>query len=200
MSEDKVITKEFMLCYPAIFEPRPKMENPSILEYGVTMAFPEGTDLIEMKKKANEVGQRKFKDDWEDVRTKRTSPLFRTQNNGGFRIAGKGKNVHPEWDGMTVVKATSREQPEIRKGKSLEPVISTKDIKAGDWCIASVVPFAYDKGGGQGVSFALHNIVKLRDGVALGSRRSADEDFAEVDLSQYDVEEESGNNVDGYDF
>lgn len=56
------------------------------------------------------------------------------------------------------------------------------DLYPGAIVRASVTAFAYDKKGNKGVSFALNNVQKLRDGARIDNRVAAESEF-DADLS-----------------
>lgn len=66
----------------------------------------------------------------------------------------------------------------------LKPLTS-KQVKSGDWGRASVNLKFFTKGKG-GIGVYLNSLQKVRDGEALGSRRSAAEEFDEYDDAEED--------------
>jgi hypothetical protein len=54
------------------------------------------------------------------------------------------------------------------------------EFYAGCFARATIRAFAYDKNGNKGVSFALQNVQKLKNGEPFGSKRKAEDDFEAV--------------------
>lgn len=52
------------------------------------------------------------------------------------------------------------------------------EVYSGCYMRATLTAYAYDKGGGKGVSFGLQNLMKVKDGEPLSSRATAENDFA----------------------
>ena len=71
------------------------------------------------------------------------------------------------------------------------------EVYAGAIVRASVTSFSYDVSGNKGVSFALNNVQKIRDGERLDGRARAQDDFqadpnAKADLADMEPESEGG--------
>ena len=66
---------------------------------------------------------------------------------------------------------------------SVQPILNQSDVYSGMYGRVAVKFYAYNSNGKKGIGCGLSNIQKTRDGEALGSRTSAEEDFA--DSAQY---------------
>ena len=66
--------------------------------------------------------------------------------------------------------------------KHRNPITDEDEVYSGVWAIVSVTFFGYDVSGNRGVACGLNNIMKFKDGERLGSRASAESDFAEIDM------------------
>lgn len=67
------------------------------------------------------------------------------------------------------------------------PIVDEDEIYSGVWAIVSVTFYGYDVSGNRGVTCGLNNVMKFKDGEKLGSRVSADIDFADVALDDDDL-------------
>jgi hypothetical protein len=87
--------------------------------------------------------------------------------------------------------ARSEDKPGIVVGKEQRPPQSENEVYGGCYAKASVTAFAYEQKGNKGVSFALNNVWKLRDGEPFGSYQSAESEFAgeELDADAFGAEE-----------
>jgi len=92
-----------------------------------------------------------------------------------------------ETKGSWVVRAASKDKPSVvafDSNKDLQEVEDPNDFVSGDYCKATITASAYDiKEGGKsvsrGVTFYLGNVLVVRRGEPLGTRRSAQDEFAE---------------------
>ena len=87
-------------------------------------------------------------------------------------------------DGCQYVTARSKRRPAVVQGRLREPVTDPDEIYGGCYVRASLTAFGYDVSGSRGVSLALNNIWKIRDGEPFGQRRSAEDDFADVEVDR----------------
>lgn len=166
----KVLTGEFRLSFPALFEPKLMEGSPpgTIAKHSATMLFPKATDLSAMKAAAVAACEKK----WGADKTKWPKGLRTPFRDGDEK----------EYDGykdMLFVNASSATKPGI-VNQAVKPIIDPAEIYAGCYCRATVAAYAYDKSGNKGVAFSLHNIQKLRDGEPFGNKRAAVDDFDAV--------------------
>ena len=70
-------------------------------------------------------------------------------------------------------------------GKDRQPIVDPSEVYAGAQYFASCRPYAWEYGGKKGVSFGLNHVMKAADGDRLDGRGSADTDFADLDLDQF---------------
>lgn len=174
---ERIITPEAQLSYPKLF--KPESVNGGEPKYGAAFVFAPGTDLTEMKKAAIAVATEKFGDKAAAmIRGNKLRMPFRTDS-----------DKHPE--GTTIVNARTDRKPGIvsmvpdttkprRADGTYPPTVITNedDVYPGMIVRASLTPFYYDNSGNKGISFALGNIQKIRDGERLDSRRKAEDEFA----------------------
>ena len=65
--------------------------------------------------------------------------------------------------------------------KNKAPIVDEEEIYSGVYAYVSVSFYPYDKNGNRGIACGLNNIMKFKDGERLGSRTSAENDFADID-------------------
>ena len=76
------------------------------------------------------------------------------------------------------MQATSNNKPGIVDA-ALKPIMDANEIYSGAYYRASIRAYAWEHPtGGKGVSIALDNIMKVKDGEAFSGRTDASDDFA----------------------
>jgi hypothetical protein len=61
----------------------------------------------------------------------------------------------------------------------LNPILSRSEVYSGVYGRASITFYAFNSSGNRGIACGLNNLQKIRDGEPLGSKASAESDFAE---------------------
>jgi hypothetical protein len=172
MSEERnacrVITPEARLSYPHLFRPQEGLDGGKD-KYGCELIFAPGTDLSALKAAANLAAKKKWGD---KVPKKLRTP---------FRIGDEDRDGKDGYQGATFIGARSADKPGIVIGQNRDICTDESQIYGGCYVRASVTAFAYETKGNAGVSFALNNVWKLRDGEPFGNRVPADQDFADCD-------------------
>ncbi len=74
--------------------------------------------------------------------------------------------------------------------KHKEKIDDERDFYSGCYGLACVNFYVYDNKQNKGISAGLSSIMKIKDGEPLGGASSAEQDFKDVDISQYDDEED----------
>jgi hypothetical protein len=182
----KVITPEAILSYARLDTPEQDKNDEGIPtgkpKYSCALVFSPGTDLSELKRAAFNAAEAAFPGKAaEKFKNGSIKSPFRTD------IGDRG---YPE--GSTFINCRTVARPgcvyahaDPATGKAA--TVKLEDVKEVMYsgCIvrASVTAFYYDRKGNKGVSFALGNLQKLREGDRLDSRRKAEDEF-EADLSQ----------------
>lgn len=167
----RVITPEARLSYPYLFEKSEGM-NGAEGKYQCELIFEPGADLSELRAAANAAA----KDKWGDNIPKNLrSP---------FRKGDDDREDKDGYEGRVFIGARSKDRPGIVVGRDRHACTDPSEIYGGCWVKASVTAFAYDTSGNKGVSFALNNVWKLRDGEPFGSRRNASEEFGEEEIDE----------------
>jgi hypothetical protein len=85
----------------------------------------------------------------------------------------------PELVGCYSIQATSNNKPGIVNA-ALQPIMDSNEIYSGAYYRASIRAYAWEHPtGGKGVSIALDNVMKTKDGEAFSGRTDAGNDFAD---------------------
>ena len=93
----------------------------------------------------------------------------------------------PELSGCYSVQATSNNKPGIVDA-ALNPIMDANEIYSGAYYRASIRAYAWDHPtGGKGVSIALDNVMKVKDGEAFSGRTDASADFADFAKEDADL-------------
>lgn len=143
-------------------------------KYQCELIFDEGQDLSKLKEAARAAAR----DKWGDQVPKTLRSPFRK---------GSERDSEGYPDDCTFIGARSKDKPGVVIGPNREPCMDQSEIYGGCYVKVSVTAFAYDVSGNKGVSFALNNVWKIRDGQHFGNWKSAEEDFAgdEVDSEAF---------------
>lgn len=64
---------------------------------------------------------------------------------------------------------------------ALNPIIETSELYSGIYGRASITFYAFNNNGNKGIACGLNNLQKIRDGEPLGSKSTAEADFADDD-------------------
>lgn len=83
------------------------------------------------------------------------------------------------------INCTSRTKPNI-VDRNCNPILAQEEVYSGCYGAVSINFYAFNTNGNKGIAAGLNNIMKLSDGEPLGGRVSAEADFADFDLSEYE--------------
>ena len=106
-----------------------------------------------------------------------------------------GDQERPDDDayaGCYFINASSRTKPGVVKRMKVNgqtvmvEVTNEEDVYSGCYGFASVNFFAFNTSGNKGIAAGLNNVLKTRDGEYLGGRASAQTDFGDINLEEYD--------------
>jgi len=150
-----VITPEFVISFPQIFEPDPNFGG-----YSFVMLFdPEDPELKAFIAAAVGVAEKAFGKEWKAKGIK--LPIGR-----GESRTNEAGQVYAGFEGKIYCNCRSKVAPNgiDVAGNPLTP----ENIYSGAICKARVVFFAYDTRGNKGVGCAPTSLLKLRDGEPLG--------------------------------
>lgn len=162
-----IITPKACAMFVFVWEPRESMNEGGSPQYSISLLFKKNEDISVLRKAAASVRKAKFGD--------RVNGL-----KDPFRSNDDLENLPKGYKGGVYITAKSKAKPGIVDADR-EFIVDPMDFYAGCICRASVTPFAFDKKGSKGVTFLLNNLQKLGDGTRLDGRKSADEEFAEVE-------------------
>lgn len=194
LKDKKVITGRFRLSYPALFEE--KEYKGKKIGYGISMLFSKDDDISELEVAAHNAAIEKWGSDtskWpsKKIKSKKTGKIInKCLVEMPFRDGDIEKPDKEEYENMIFVGANNKKNQPGVVGPDKEP-LSEGEIKAGDYARASVIAFAYGEDGdtNYGVSFALMNVQKIKNGKGFGGGMSASEEFDEVELDEDELED-----------
>ena len=86
----------------------------------------------------------------------------------------------PTYAGHYFVNANSSTAPGIVDADR-QPILTRSEVYSGVYGRASISFYAFFSNGNRGIACGLNNLQKIRDGEPLGSRASAESDFADDD-------------------
>ena len=168
----KVITGEVRLSYLHVFDKY--AANPGQEEkYSVCVLIPK-TDkktialIQEAVSNATDLGQ---KTKWGGKVPKNLKLPLRDGDEE------KDTEENPEYEGMYFLNASSKRQPGLVDSHKQE-IFDREELKSGDYGKVSINFFPFAASGNNGVGVGINNIMKTRDGDALGGvAASAESDF-----------------------
>jgi len=176
----QVITPEAHLNYVFVNKPQPDKKKPeNEWKYSVQFVFPKGTSKAGFEAAIAALIEEK----WGGKVPKgvKANPLRSNEEKEGL----------PE--GGFFVTARSKEKPgvvSIYKDKETGKaalITDPKEIYSGMYGVAKLTAFYYEVDGNKGISFALGNIQKTKDGERIDGRTKAEDDFT-ANLSEAPVD------------
>lgn len=181
IDKKKVVTPEFRVSYPSVFEPKAFADQEP--KYSLVCLFDKKTDLKAMKVAAMNAAL----DLWG------SKEKFPKKMRWPFRDGNERQDTAGYTDTIFIT-ASSKHQPGL-VDHNVQAIIAPRDFYAGCYARAELIAFAYEKMGNAGVSFSLQNIQKLREGEKFGGRKNAEDVFSKVDDGSEDMDnyEESGD-------
>lgn len=182
MAEDTkniVVTPEFRMVFPTLFEPKAFKEGAQA-KYSLVMLFDaasDTTELIEAFKRtaAQRWPNRNFR---EDIQYNRFIWPFKTGEQMISNAVKKGKKAEnlTYYEGTVVLKGDTTFPPGV-VGPSKQEIVNPKDVYGGCYGFAELNIVAYDgvgATGADGVKAYLNHVMKSRDGEKLAGRSAAD--------------------------
>lgn len=172
----KVITDVVRLSYANIWEPKsfgggtPKYSGSLIIRK-------DDTKTIEKVKKAiqaaYEEGESKLKGNGKSV------PKLETLKTP-LRDGDVERPDDPAYANSYFINANSNTAPGVVDA-NCDPIMTRSEIYSGVYIRASINFYAFSVNGNRGIACGLNNIQKIKDGEPLGSKASAESDFATCD-------------------
>ncbi len=171
----KVITgKDTRWSYANVWEP--KSINGGVPKFSVSLIIPKNDKkTIEAIKKAIQAaykeGEAKLKGNSRSVPTLESikTPL---------RDGDTERPDDEAYANSYFLNANSTTQPGIVDA-NVQPILTRSEVYSGVYGRASINFYAFNSNGNRGIACGLNNLQKIRDGEPLGSRTSAEDDFAD---------------------
>jgi ssDNA-binding protein len=179
LDKKRVVTPEFRLSYPHLFEPQ---EYQGKNEFSAVAVFPKTTDLTALKKAANAAAAEKWGADMKKWPKNLKSP---------FRDGDKEREGTDGYENSIFITVKSKQRPHIVDRK-MQDIIDPAVFQAGDYGRAEIVAAAYENQGNKGVSFWLWSIQKTKDGERFGGRQHPSQSGAFGPLEDDEPEEFGG--------
>lgn len=180
----RILTPEARLSFPAIWEPKDKIEKAKGREYSCNLLFPKGADLSALRKLAFDTVVAKFGPDkgkWApNLRVDWKTYLSR-DGKDGWPFRDGDMVEYDGYAGNVFIKAGRAEKDgrPLVVAANLDPIIDQAEIYAGCYVRALLSCYAWHNAAfnTKGFSFALQGIQKIRDGEPFGARRATIDDF-----------------------
>lgn len=171
----KVITgKDTRWSYANVWEP--KSINGGVPKFSVSLIIPKSDKkTIEAIKKAIQAaykeGEAKLKGNSRSV-----PPLESIKT--PLRDGDTERPDDEAYENSYFLNANSTTQPGIVDA-NVQPILTRSEVYSGVYGRASINFYAFNSNGNRGIACSLNNLQKIRDGEPLGSRTSAEDDFAD---------------------
>lgn len=191
----QVLTPEFRVSFPAVFEARAAAEGQE-KKFSVTMLFRVAE--TEASKKAGEkvVSIQPLVDAARAVIVEKFGP-DKAKWPAGLRLPfrkGTEKDYDGYDEGIIFVRCSSKLRPGVVDQK-VQPIIDPNEFYGGCYAYATVSPYWYDKAGNKGISFGLRNIQKSRDGEPFSGRNKPENDFDAIPVPSGAVAGKAGESA-----
>ena len=168
-SKTKVVTGTVRLSYANVWEP--KSINGGAEKYSVSLIIPKSDkktiDAINAAiDAAIEEGLAKFGG--------------KKPNKAAIKIPlrdGDTERDDEAYKNSYFINANSQTEPQI-VDQNVNPIMNRGEVYSGVYARVSINFYAFNSNGNKGVACGLGNIQKVRDGQPLGSRSTAEDDFA----------------------
>lgn len=173
----KIITGKVRLSYAHIWEPH-AMEEGQKKKYSVSLIIPKSdkktVDAINAAvKEAKEQG----KSTWGGkIPANLKTPL---------RDGDEDRPDDENYTDCYFINANSDHKPGIFD-RNNQKIIDPDEVYSGCYALASINFYPFSVSGNKGIACGLNGILKVSDGEPLGGAGSAEADFAELDLSEYE--------------
>ncbi len=172
----KVITGKVRFCYAHVFEPT-SIEEGGTKKYNVSIVIPK-SDTATIKK-INDAIEAAMQLGMEKIgKNGKVSPNLKMP----LRDGDVDRTEDSAFEGCMFVNANSTRKPEI-VDKNRDAIMSNDEFYSGCYGRASLNFYAYNANGNKGIACGLNNLQKLEDGERLAGGSTAEDDFADDDLS-----------------
>ena len=176
----KVVTGECRFSYANLWEPK-AMDEKSKPKYSVSLIIPKSdTKTIEKVKAAIQAA-------YDEGKSKLSSGKSVPSLNSIKTPLRDGDIDRPDDEAYAnsyFINANSATAPGIVDA-SRQPIIDRSEVYSGVYGRASINFYAFNVNGNRGIACGLNNLQKIRDGEPLGSKASAESDFATEDDDEF---------------
>lgn len=182
--KETLITPLFRVSFNHLWTPSKNDDGTEI--YSVTAIFePDDPGLKVMYDQVQALIQEKWKG--------KRPPGFKSPFRKGVQQDDDNPNgydleKYPEYEGKVIATLRSYSRPVGVVDSKRQPIIDQNEFYSGCYAVASYSLYAFDKDKSKGVSLGLYNVMKIKDGEPLVTRRIAEQDFQEIDLTKYGVD------------
>lgn len=167
----KVITGIVRFSYLHVWEPA-KIEGSEDEKYGVSLIIPKNdTETLNNIKKAIEAAKEAGK-----------NSKFGGKIPANLKLPLRDGDIDREDDenyaNCYFINANCKIQPGL-VNKNGQRITDSTELYSGCYGRASITFYAFNSNGNKGIACGLNNLMKVKDGEALGGRSMAEDDFAE---------------------
>lgn len=167
----KVMTPQFRASFASVFQPkRVANDDKAEPQYSVVMLFAKGADIASLKNAAQRALEDKFGP--EKVKKLVASKKLKTPFKDQATLVDKNGDMHAGCEAGAIYIQANRKQKDGPPGivdEKVQDIIDQDEFYSGCYARATVEAYAWEhRTGGTGVSFALHNIQRLKHGDRLG--------------------------------
>lgn len=167
----KVITGIVRFSYLHVWEPA-KIEGSEDEKYSVSLIIPKNdTETLNNIKKAIEAAKEAGK-----------NSKFGGKIPANLKLPLRDGDIDREDDenyaNCYFINANCKIQPGL-VNKNGQRIIDSAELYSGCYGRASITFYAFNSNGNKGIACGLNNLMKVKDGEALGGRSMAEDDFAE---------------------
>jgi hypothetical protein len=184
----RAVTPVGRVSYPYVFKAQVnKLSGQE--EFSLQLLFPAGTDLTILKKLEEAAKEAKWGKDKKKWPKNLRSPI-RSQDDKEKTDDNGNSFMPPGYEkGGVYLNLKSKNKPQVVDAEpdefgTLKHITEETEFYPGCWARVSVSAFAYDQAGNRGVSFALNNIQKVKDGDRLGGVSRAEDDFKPIPAAE----------------
>jgi hypothetical protein len=175
----KIVVGEVRFSYVSLFKPRQPLGDGDP-KYQTTVLVPKtNTKAIALIQGAiREATEEGIKSKWGGIKP---PVLSNPVHDGDGARPSDGMPYGEECAGHLVFTASSKDPIGILD-KNKMPIINQSDVYSGMYGYVSLSFYPYNQSGKKGIGCGLNNVMKTRDGDALGGRSSATSDFANIEI------------------
>lgn len=180
---EALITPVFRVSFNHLWKPSKNDDGSEV--YSVTGIFdPKDPDVAAGIKVMSALVNDKIVEKWKGKKAGVKMP-FRKGTAEEYDL-----DKYPEYEGMVIATFRSYGRPVGVVNTKKQSILDQEDFYSGCFAIASYSIFTYDRKDSKGVSFGLHNVMKVKNGEHLVAQHKAENDFAAIDPTKWGDENE----------